>query len=195
MEVENQIAETFKPMFLHHDKDRTKKITKLYRDSIAPLNALIHEAEKALDRKLTDEEKQSIAKGSIFYLDELKNKFPFPKSTEDFNYTAMGIDIKTLNLKKEAYKGSKHEYTLENGIFIESEQYLEEIAKGSDIYTTNEKQNQILQAAKKMLEAYEVLISLSNNQSYIGFAKQEVDRFIFVDGGQLAINHYKILEK
>lgn len=195
MEEVKTVKKTFKPLFIYQDKANLNRITQHYRDSVNNLNALMAEAEKALSRKLTEDEAQTIAAGSSAFFEEIKGKFPFPNATEFFNYEAMGLDIESLKSKAAAYKGSTHSYTLKDGIFSESKRHLAILAKKADVFTTNEKQNTALKASEKMLEAFRTIIDngLVSNPS-MGLNRVEASNFIKVnEKGQMVIFHQKIL--
>jgi hypothetical protein len=149
----------FKQQFLYKDQDGINAQTIQIESAAAALNGFILEAETVLGCKFTDKEKQSLkSNGKEFIKDLVQTKFTFQNANEDFNLEALGLTkVKDLysNYDKNSGKWIYFDYTLTKGVFVASESEKEKTIQSFSTFSQNQKQNDVLILAEKMVSLFD----------------------------------------
>jgi hypothetical protein len=145
----------FKREFLRFNQLHLDEYIRIYNVAIVELNNVVKAAKIVLDRPLTDKEKRVIETDGIdFVLNEIRVGFPFPKGLDQVNYDALGVNITDLTATELIFmqKRSEYTYTLLDDLFVASQEQLELIKEQNSVYSVNERQNNALIFAPKMIE-------------------------------------------
>lgn len=86
-----------KKILLYTDSEALRLATKAAETGAQKLNEFTRKAQSFMQINFTDDQKEEIkTKGQDFIRDFYRAKFPFPDATDEFNYTATGIDPRPL---------------------------------------------------------------------------------------------------
>ena len=148
----------FKREFLRFNQLHLDEYRRIYKESIVLLNNVIKQAEIVLDRPLTSNEMQLIKTDGIDdVLNEIRVGFPFPKGLDQVNFDALGINISELTASELQFIPirNKYTYTLQKDLFVECQEQIELIKEQNSVYSVNERQNNALIFAPKMIKLLE----------------------------------------
>lgn len=172
-----------KPELLYVNKEnlRIQKVALIRAES--DLNRLVNETERALNKLLSDEEKELVKNQGVKYVKEqIKTRYPFPNATEDFNLTALGIDLEKID-KYKAMNWAPYQFELDaDGLYVANE--YQESFKSVYYYADTPKKVKLLKLAKKivklseeaaLLNAFNGALSAQVSKGFNGIIKPDGD--------------------
>lgn len=160
----------FKKELLYVNQEGIEAQTKQIESGATALNGFILEAENVLRCNFTDEQKEALKSDGIAFIKELvKGKFLFVDASEVYNLEALGLTkVKDLYSNYERNSGTwiYFDYALTKGMFEASQLEKDKTIQSFSYYTQNEKQNQVLELAKKMVSLFDAAESLGVLSEY-----------------------------
>ncbi|MFC4219394.1 hypothetical protein [Flagellimonas marina] len=145
----------FKSKLIYYDE--SKNATMLSNANIAAekINEVFEQVDSLLEIKPTKEKRQQLLENGYSYvMDELREKFPFPKATDEFNFNALGIDPTPLKetLKGLGIKSSEHFLHLDGIKVAVTDKSKEQMKENCSYWTRNDEENQKYDFANKLCE-------------------------------------------
>lgn len=175
--------------------DESKNATMLLNAEIAAgeINRVFERVDSFLEIKPNSEKRQRLLnEGYDYVLAELREKFPFPKATDEFNFTALGIEPTPLKepLKGLGMKMSQNFLHLKGIKVAVTEKSKEQIKNDCSYWTRNEEENLKYDFANKLC----VFLN-QNSEELQKYCKIMPSNDVSVRGSKSIFNRFVLAQK
>lgn len=173
----------FERQFIWRDEKRIEGTVADYKRSVDRVNAMFPKVEKAVGRKLSDEEKVDLAHYKAeAVLKMLRPNFPFPNADDEFNLNALGLKIQPLLQELRELPGIVCPTKIHDGQLDIADNFIAEITESNTYYTQNKKQNEALKLGKDLIELLNKAEKMGLTDKYFGLKR--------IEQGGIRLLHY-----